>query len=67
MKTSSSPTPKRGLKVAFNNAAIEAARRKYAGFRYFFQQFKKDPMEALKVYRKDVVEKVATTLKTSWI
>jgi len=57
-------TPKRGLKVAFNNAAIEAARRKYAGFQVLLSTKFKDPMEALKVYReKDVVEKCFDDLK----
>jgi transposase len=57
-------TPKRGLKVAFNNAAIEAARRKYAGFQVLLSTKFKDPMEALRVYReKDVVEKCFDDLK----
>ncbi|HNW12333.1 MAG TPA: transposase [Candidatus Rifleibacterium sp.] len=57
-------TPKRGLKVAFNNAAIEAARKKYAGFQLLLSTKFKDPMEALKVYReKDAVEKCFDDLK----
>jgi len=57
-------TPKRGLKVTFNNATIEAARKRYAGFHVLLSTKFKDPMEALKVYReKDVVEKCFDDLK----
>lgn len=59
-----SRTPKRGLKVAFNNAAIEKARKRYVGFHALLSTKFKDPMEALKVYReKDVVEKCFDDLK----
>lgn len=57
-------TPKRGLKVAFNNAAIAAARKKYVGFQVLLSTKLKDPMEALKIYReKDCVEKCFDDLK----
>jgi hypothetical protein len=57
-------TPKRGLKVTFNNAAIEAARKKYVGYQVLLSTKFKDPMEALKVYReKDAVEKCFDDLK----
>lgn len=57
-------TPKRGLKVTYNNAAIEAARKRYVGFHALLSTKIKDPMEALKVYReKDIVEKCFDDLK----
>ncbi len=57
-------TPKRGLKVSFNNDAIEAARKKYVGYQAILSTKFKDPLEALKVYReKDAVEKCFDDLK----
>lgn len=57
-------TPKRGLKVTYNDTAIEAARKKYVGFQALLSTKFKDPMEALRVYReKDVVEKCFDDLK----
>lgn len=57
-------TPKRGLKVDYNNDAIEACRNKYAGFFMLLTTKFKDPLEALAVYReKDIVEKCFDDLK----
>lgn len=57
-------TPKRGLKVAFNNDSIEKARKQYVGFHVILSTKFKNSMEALKVYReKDVVEKCFDDLK----
>jgi len=57
-------TPKRGLKVTFNNTAIEEARKRYVGYQVLLSTKFKDPMEALKVYReKDAVEKCFDDLK----
>ena len=57
-------TPKRGMKVSYNNEAIEAYRNDYAGFFVLLTTKFKDPLEALRVYReKDVVEKCFDDLK----
>lgn len=57
-------TPKRGLKVEFNHAGIETARKRYVGFQAILSTKFKDPMEALRVYReKDIVEKCFDDLK----
>jgi hypothetical protein len=57
-------TPKRGLKVDYDNDAIEAYRNKYAGFFMILTTKFKDPLEALAVYReKDAVEKCFDNLK----
>ena len=57
-------TPKRGLKVEFNETAIEKARKRYVGFHVIMSTKFKNAMEALKVYReKDAVEKCFDDLK----
>jgi transposase len=57
-------TPRRGLKVSYNNEAIEAYRNDYAGFFVILTTKFKDPIEALCVYReRDVVEKCFDDLK----
>lgn len=57
-------TPKRGLKVSYNQEAIEAHRNQYSGFFALLTTHIKDPVEALQVYReKDVVEKCFDDLK----
>ena len=59
-------TPKRGLKVSYNEAAIEQYRKHYAGFQVLLSNAIQDPVEALKVYRnKDVVEKSFNDLKNN--
>lgn len=56
--------PRRGLKVIFNDAEIEKARKRYVGFHVILSTKFKDSIEALKVYReKDVVEKCFDDLK----
>lgn len=57
-------TPKRGLRVSFNDAAIQQHRKRYAGFFAILSTSIKDPMEALRIYRaKDVVENSFDDLK----
>jgi len=59
-------TPKRGLKVSYNQQVIEAHRNQYSGFFAILTTTIKDPVEALLVYReKDVVEKCFDDLKNS--
>lgn len=57
-------TPKRGLKVSFNEAEIQKYRKKYCGFFCIMSNKIKNAKEALEVYRtKDVVEKSFDDLK----
>lgn len=57
-------TPKRGLKVAFNEPEILKYRKRYAGFFCILSTFVKDNKEALAIYRrKDAVEKSFDDLK----
>ncbi|MCG2760781.1 MAG: IS1634 family transposase [Candidatus Delongbacteria bacterium] len=57
-------TPKRGLSVSFNDAAIQKYRKRYAGFFCILSTSVKEPMEALRIYRaKDVVENSFDDLK----
>lgn len=59
-------TPKRGLKVDFNNRAIEEHRNRYAGFFCLLTTAKMDPEEALRIYRnRDMVENCFDDLKNS--
>ena len=57
-------TPKRGLKIFYNQSAIEAYKKNSAGYLVLISNDIKDPIEALTVYRtKDVVEKAFDNLK----
>ena len=57
-------TPKRGLRVTFNDAEIQKHRKRYAGFFCLLTSAVKDPMEALRIYRaKDAVENSFDDLK----
>jgi transposase len=57
-------TPKRGLRVTFNDEEIQKHRNRYAGFFCILSSKIKDPIEALKIYReKDVVENSFDDLK----
>ncbi|MEM7402804.1 MAG: transposase, partial [Myxococcota bacterium] len=57
-------TPKRGLKVTFNNQAIQKHRKRYSGFFCILSNQIKTAKEALNVYRtKDVVENSFDDLK----
>ena len=57
-------TPKRGIKITFNEEEIQKNRKRYAGFFCILSSKIKDPLEALKVYRsKDVVENCFDDLK----
>ncbi len=57
-------TPVRGVKVNYNNEAIQKYRNQYAGFHAILSNGIKDTVEALRVYRdKDVVEKCFDDLK----
>lgn len=57
-------TPKRGLKVTFNEEAIQRNRNRYAGFFCIMSNKIKDTEEALRVYRaKDMVENNFDDLK----
>jgi len=57
-------TPKKGMKVSYNNEAISQYINRYAGFQALLTNVIKDPVEALQVYRnKDVVEKCFDDLK----
>ncbi len=59
-------TPKRGMRVTFNDSEIQKHRNRYAGFFCILSIKLKDPMDALRVYRaKDVVEKSFDDLKNS--
>ena len=57
-------TPKRGMKVSYNNEEVEQYISRYAGFQAILTAGMKDPLETLKIYRdKDVVEKCFDDLK----
>ena len=57
-------TPKRGIKVDFNDDEIQKSRKKYCGFFCIMSNKIKSAKEALEVYRtKDVVEKSFDDLK----
>ena len=57
-------TPKRGIKISYNNQAISQYIKRYTGFQAILSNAIKDPIEALRVYRdKDVVEKCFDDLK----
>jgi len=57
-------TPKRGLRVTFNDDEIQKHRKRYAGFFCLLTSVVKDPMEALRIYRaKDAVENSFDDLK----
>jgi transposase len=57
-------TPARGLKVIYNDEAIEKHRNKYSGFFSILSNVTKDAVEALHIYRdKDAVEKSFDDLK----
>ncbi|OGV17761.1 MAG: hypothetical protein A2X47_03130 [Lentisphaerae bacterium GWF2_38_69] len=59
-------TPKRGLKVSFNDEEIRKNRKRYAGFFCILSNAIKDPITALRVYRaKDVVENSFDDLKNT--
>lgn len=57
-------TPKRGVKVTYNDEAISRYISRYAGFQALLSNAIKDPVKSLQVYRdKDVVEKSFDDLK----
>ncbi len=57
-------TPKRGLRVTFNDDEIRKHRKRYAGFFCILSSKVKDPMDALRIYReKDTVENSFDDLK----
>ncbi len=57
-------TPKRGIKVSYNDETVSQYIKRYAGFQAIFSSAIKDPVEALQIYRdKDVVEKCFDDLK----
>lgn len=57
-------TPKRGLKVAFNEPEIQKYRKRYAGFFCILSTHLKNPRETLDVYkRRDAVENSFDDLK----
>lgn len=57
-------TPKRGLRVCFNEEAVEKHRKRYAGFFCIFSSNIKDSFKALQVYRaKEAVENSFDDLK----
>ncbi len=57
-------TPKRGIRILFNDAEIEKHRKRYAGFFCILSNAVKLPLDALNVYRtKDVVENSFDDLK----
>lgn len=57
-------TPKRGLKVTFNDTAIQQDRKRYSGFFCILSNKMKSAKKALEIYRtKDVVEKSFDDLK----
>lgn len=59
-------TPKRGLKVEYDEEAIKKHKKKYVGYFVILTNVTKDPMETLDIYRnKDVVEKSFDDLKNS--
>ena len=57
-------TPKRGLKVSYNNKAVSQHIKRYLGFQPLLTNSIKDPVECLQIYRnKDIVEKCFSDLK----
>lgn len=57
-------TPRRGLRVSFNEEAVENYRKRYAGFFCLFSSNIKDSRKALEVYRaKEAVENSFDDLK----
>ena len=57
-------TPKRGIKVSYNDKEVRRYVNRYAGFQAIFTDSIKDPVIALQVYRdKDSVEKCFDDLK----
>ena len=59
-------TPKRGRKITLNTEAVETYRNRHAGYFILVSNDEKDPVEALKTYRKkDIVEKSFDNLKSS--
>ena len=59
-------TPKRGKKITYNQNAIDAYKKKSAGFLVLLSNDIKDSAEAIKIYRnKDVVEKSFDNLKNA--
>ena len=57
-------TPKRGIRVSFNDEEIRKNRKRYAGFFCILSNAIKEPVRALRVYRaKDVVENSFDDLK----
>ena len=57
-------TPKRGIKVSYNNEAVTQYISRYSGFQALLTNSIKDPVEAIQIYRdKDVVEKSFNDLK----
>jgi len=59
-------TPKRGLSIKFNDAAIQKYRKRYAGFFCILTNVKTDSGELLDMYRrKDVVENCFDDLKNA--
>lgn len=59
-------TPKRGIKITFNEEEIRKNRKRYAGFFSILSNAVKDPMDALRIYRaKDVVENSFDDLKNT--
>lgn len=56
-------TPKRGIKIEYNDKAIKDV-QKYAGYFALMSNEIKDPLEAIKIYRsKDMIEKAFGNLK----
>jgi len=59
-------TPKRGMRVTFNDLEIHKHRKRYAGFFCVLSSKVKDPMDALRIYReKDTVENTFDDLKNA--
>lgn len=57
-------TPKRGIKVSYNEEAVAQYTKRYAGFQAIFTNTIKDPLLAIQIYRdKDSVEKCFDDLK----
>lgn len=57
-------TPKRGIKVSYNNQAVSQYINRYAGFYAILSNSVKDPVKALQLYRdKDIIEKSFDDLK----
>jgi len=59
-------TPKRGLRIEYNQEAIESYKKNTSGYLVLLSNDIKDPVRALDVYRdKDVVEKTFDNLKNT--